>query len=493
MQKRFNITGNCFAEEHYMADISAKLAATVKMVAYGDYFVINRPRQYGKTTMLYHLAEALERDGEYLVFNISFEGLGDEVFQEESTFSRSFVRQLAKKSKREAFPDLNAWLKASADRVNNLGELSDLITELVEKIDRKIVVLIDEVDKSSNNQLFISFLGVLRHKYLDRRQTPTFYSVVLAGVHDVKTLKAKIRPDEEGKNNSPWNIAADFKVDLSLQPQEIKPMLEEYAATTGTRMDTSAIAETLFYYTSGYPFLVSKLCKMLDEDLMPAQQRRDWTSDDVQIAVNQLITEGNANFDSLIKNLESDTRLYDLVSRLLIEAETIPFVLSDPVINLGVLYGIFKTNNGLAIHNRIYVLPGSRLDIPKLLTRFQTFMREEYSKKDRDFLERNGRLVFLAFLKPILNGHGYSFKEPQTSEEKRLDVVITFHQHRYLVELKVWRGPKAHEEGLEQLADYLDRQGLDEGYLLIFDHKGIKTWQQESLTVGDKRVLAAWV
>jgi hypothetical protein len=72
-------------------------------------------------------------------------------------------------------------------------------------------------------------------------------------------------------------------------------------------------------------------------------------------------------------------------------------------------------------------------------------MREEQSIKNRDFLEREGRLLFLAFLKPILNGHGYALKEPQISEEKRLDVFITYHEHRYVVELKLWHGEKTHE------------------------------------------------
>jgi hypothetical protein len=32
-------------------------------------------------------------------------------------------------------------------------------------------------------------------------------NVILAGVHDVKSLKLKIRADEDHKYNSPWNIA----------------------------------------------------------------------------------------------------------------------------------------------------------------------------------------------------------------------------------------------------------------------------------------------
>ena len=124
---------------------------------------------------------------------------------------------------------------------------------------------------------------------------------------------------------------------------------------------------------------------------------------------------------------------------------------------------------------------------------FQTFMKKEYSKKDRDFLEKNGRLVFLAFLKPILNGSGYDFKEPQISEERRLDVVITYLHEKFVAELKIWRGEKAHEKGLQQLSDYLDRQNLTEGYLLIFDHAEVKNWHSEWIETNGKKVLVAWV
>ena len=53
-------------------------------------------------------------------------------------------------------------------------------------------------------------------------------------------------------------------------------------------------------------------------------------------------------------------------------------------------------------------------------------MKEQYSEKDRKFIEENGRLLFLAFIKPIINGKGFDFKEVQISEEKRLDVVVTY-------------------------------------------------------------------
>ena len=66
-----------------------------KMVDEGEYFIINRHRQYGKTTTLYTLASMLEKTGEYLVFNISFERIGDDIFEDEKLFCPNFLKMLA--------------------------------------------------------------------------------------------------------------------------------------------------------------------------------------------------------------------------------------------------------------------------------------------------------------------------------------------------------------------------------------------------------------
>jgi Predicted AAA-ATPase len=519
MTKKFNITGLCFADEHYMADVSEKLKSTLKMVNDGDYFIINRPRQYGKTTMLYTLEEMLEKTEQYLVFNISFEGIGDAIFEDEGLFASGFFGLLARRTQKKQ-PVIFKWMNDILPTIKNLYDLSMAITDLAEKTQKKLVVLIDEVDKSSNNQLFVSFLAMLRHKYLDRRSEKTFHSVVLAGLHDVKSLKLKIRADEEQKNSSPWNIAADFKVNMNLLPHEIKPMLDDYVGKNGVKMDTKAMADGLFYYTSGYPFLVSKLCKILDEDILPTKEVKELTNQDLEQSVRKLVTESNTNFESLIKNLENNPKLYDLVYDVAVEGLSIDYNFNEPDNNLGVLHGIFSENKRLSIHNRIYsevivnymtakmsriqmakgadfgsgyVNSDKKLNMELALLKFQAFMKEQYSKQDRDFLERNGRLVFLAFMKPILNGHGYDFKETQISEERRLDVTMTFYYHKYVAELKIWRGQVAHEEGLNQLNNYLNRLNLTEGYLIIFDHKEVKKWQSQWINHEGKKIFMVWV
>lgn len=120
-------------------------------------------------------------------------------------------------------------------------------------------------------------------------------------------------------------------------------------------------------------------------------------------------------------------------------------------------------------------------------------MKEQYSSIDSDFIEREGRLLFLAFIKPIVNGVGFDFKEVQISEEKRLDVVVTYNQSKYVIELKIWRGLEYHKKGLNQLEDYLDIQGLDKGYLVVYNFNKNKEYKQENTIINEKEIFVVYV
>jgi hypothetical protein len=102
-------------------------------------------------------------------------------------------------------------------------------------------------------------------------------------------------------------------------------------------------------------------------------------------------------------------------------------------------------------------------------------------------------LVFTAFLKPIINGRGFMWKEPVVGDERRMDLVITFGAQKEVLELKLWRGEAYHQVGLQQLSDYLDFQGLKNGYLLIFDFRKSKQPKHETIAFADKAIEAFWV
>lgn len=92
MSKTFNITGTCFPEKHYMVNISDKLAQIIPMVDAGQYFCINRARQYGKSTTLHALVPQLS--DKYIVFPLSFQRMSTAKFKDEDTFCRAFVERL---------------------------------------------------------------------------------------------------------------------------------------------------------------------------------------------------------------------------------------------------------------------------------------------------------------------------------------------------------------------------------------------------------------
>ncbi len=247
MPKEFNITGLCNPHKHYMVEPSQKVDKILAFIAEGKYFTINRPRQYGKTTTLFLLANRLRRKDKYVVVEMSFEEVGDSMFTGEKVFCTTFVEMFvdALEYDHEEFAQ---YVRTLLEMVYNFKTLSKCLSRLFEHINKSIVLIIDEVDQSSNNDLFLRFLGMRRHKYLLRNaeKDRSFQSVILAGVHDVKTLKLKLRPDEEQRLNSPWNIATDFTVDLSFQPVEIANMLKEYAQDKDLNFKIQALSKKNF-------------------------------------------------------------------------------------------------------------------------------------------------------------------------------------------------------------------------------------------------------
>ena len=193
MRKRFNVTGSCNPERHYMVNSEKRFKAVEELIDNGDYFTINRARQYGKTTMLNMIWRGLS--DRYLVIPLSFEGLGDESFANPAAFVATFKRQLARHlvSHHQDKALIDIWQDEDALTIE---DLSSIITDFCKACKKNVVLTIDEVDKSCDNQLFLNFLGMLRNKYLERDRegmNHTFHSVILAGVYDVKNLKLKLR------------------------------------------------------------------------------------------------------------------------------------------------------------------------------------------------------------------------------------------------------------------------------------------------------------
>lgn len=354
--KEFNTTGVCVPSKHYMVDISDKLEQMIVLIEKGKYFTMNRSRQYGKTTTLASLYRRLKE--KYIVLRLSFEGLGEEAFADSRSFVEMFIDAVADfwnlvyedEIPMKAWTDRSVFLEfPQKDSFDLLGKK---ITKLCQQTDREILLFVDEVDKSSDNQIFLNFLGMLRNKYLRREEglDDTFKSVILAGVYDVKNLKLMLRPEEEKKYNSPWNVAVDFNIDMSFSPEEIATMLKEYESDYHTGMDIMEVSGEIYKYTSGYPYLVSYICQWID-----TKGEREFQTNNIRKAVNYLIREGGTLLDDLIKNYENVRGLQTIVDQMLFCGQEFACVKTNPAISLGFTFGIFKEKDTmLAISNLIF-------------------------------------------------------------------------------------------------------------------------------------------
>jgi hypothetical protein len=361
--RTFNTTGVCNPEQHYMVDLGKRLAQVRILVDAGNYFTINRARQFGKTTTLNALAGYLNH--EYFVVSMDFQmQMSNAKFKNENSFALAFAKafivsfRINKKSEGfvyEAAISRFAESFAMASDSYELVELFQALSALCGDLPEDVVLMIDEVDSATNNQVFQDFLAQLRGYYINRSRFATFKSVILAGVCDIKNLKRKLRPDEEHKDNSPWNIAADFDIDMSFSPVQIREMLESYEADHKTGMDIEDMAQEIYAYTSGYPYLVSRLCQLLDNQIASSSVKGAWSRNNLLEAVRNLVKESNSLFDDMAKKVKDYLELKSLLYDILFCGRSIPYNLGTELVSIGTMFGFLKDDAGqVAISNRIF-------------------------------------------------------------------------------------------------------------------------------------------
>lgn len=499
--REFNITGTCVKNLHYMANTDSKIQQIISLIERGKYFTINRPRQYGKTTTLSLLRQALDK--KYLILSLSFEGVSQDSYNHDKDFIDMLHEKLQEEAELMEDDFLATFIPQMVD-LRNFNDLNRFISRLAKASEREIILMIDECDDGSNNDIFLKFLGVLRAKYLKRSENrdTTFKSVILAGVHDIKSLKYKVRDSDTAEFNSPWNIAEDFDVDMSLSLTEIESLLADYLSEHSEMvLDTTVIAEKILYFTNGHPFLVSSLCKMVDENLSGVNK---WSIHSLEQMVNDLVLKVNPNFDSLLQNVGNHEDLQNVIRMILVDGVSMPFGNSAPAMRKGLMYGIFRRSRDskLIIDNPIYEIKlysyftekiksenkdllarhpmanyfknDGSLDLPLMMEKYTQYLKDLSDDKQDKFIENNARLLLSIFIKSIINGTGFMYREPVISDRRRLDVVVTYNHFKYVIELKIWDGPAYYEQAKMQLADYLTRENLAVGYMLIHDFRKVK-------------------
>ena len=495
MAKEFITAGTCDPERHYAVDTNRKMKIFESLIDKGKYFTITRARQFGKSTSLNWILHNLSDD--YLVILIDFANLDENTFDSSTSYRKDFCRLISENI------DINyreKWLQCTQDIEHNYDLFHSIRNFCIDN-DKPVVLLIDNADKYINIRL-VELLCGFRASYQERvmwNQNCTFHSVVLSSEKYICNLPSE---KEEFRYYSPWNIAATYDLDMTFNTQEISTMLADYENDNHIEFNIMEISEKIHKFTYGYPVLVSAVCKEIDENL-----NRDWTKNGVINAVISLVKNQNFALLKLLKdNIAADNDLKLLLRAILINKVWLPYNAGNSFMELAQRFSYIRPRENYTqavIHNPIFqylifdyfvnesqifsnddlkpnffITKSGDLNMPLIINRFKDLMQQKHAKES-EFFEREGRFMFICFLKPIINGSGFYYSEPENDDGSRMDLVVTFNHKEYIIELKIWHGTIYEISGHQQLSEYLVKRNMPEGYLVTFSFLKTKTAQEK--------------
>ena len=506
MRKRFNITGPCFPEQHYMLPALGRLPQVHTLVEEGDYFVIHAPRQSGKTTALQGLVREINAKGEMLALYCTLETLqgatdpNDAMPKLQRLLVRSANAVLAQSGSRQ-LPE-PVWADNDTSRV--VTAVSDTLTNFCHAAGKPVAVFFDEAD-CLVGKVLISFLRQLRDGYVNRMMIPFPTSIALVGMLDVRDYKAQIRPDGQSLGQiSPFNIIAEDLLIPNFTESDIAALYAQHTEATGQQF-APGVVDDVWRLTRGQPWLVNAIAYECVARIHGNRFDETIGVEDVEEAKEAIIRRRDTHVDSLMERMR-EPRVRRIVEPLVCGDKS-ELTYNDEDYRYVIDLGLLRVDRGTLVpSNPMYAeiigrylsrgeqdamirsvpetpwVKDDGLDMPGLMAAFQQFWREN-SGEDRDIMgyrESVPHLVLMAFLQRVTNGGGRINREMAVGTG-RLDLCVEFRGGRYAIEVKTssnFQGGKSYA----QCAKYLDSLGLDEGWMPVFDKSKEKSWDEKIFT-----------
>ena len=501
--RKFNTTGPCFPDEHYMLPALDRLPGIRELVAGGNYFVVHAPRQTGKTTALQALVQELNDKGDMFALYCSLETLQNRSDPEKTNIA---IRDLIADNL-EMSPFYVPVENAPALRSDRGGiglAVRTVLQNACRASGKPVVVFFDEADCLVGDAL-ISFLRQLRDGYVNRKLMPFPKSVALVGMLDVRDYKAQIRPNGESLGQiSPFNIIAEDMLIPNFIESDIRTLYAQHTAETG-QVFADGVVEDVWRLTRGQPWLVNAIAHECVAKIHAFRYAEPITVADVEAAKEAIIRRRDTHVDSLMERMR-EPRVRRLVEPLILGDDT-ELTANDDDWRFITDLGLLRVERGTLVPaNPMYAeiigrylshgeqdrmirsvpetpwVKDDGLDMAGLMAAFQRFWREN-SGADRDIMgyrEAVPHLVLMAFLQRVTNGGGHINREMALGQG-RLDLCVEFRGARYAIEVKTSANFKG-EKSYEQCVKYLDDLGLSEGWMPIFDKLKDKSWDEKIYT-----------
>jgi hypothetical protein len=520
MPRYFNTTGPCDPAEHYYLPTAVRLPDLQPFFDRKQYFVLHAPRQTGKTTAMRTLAVELRARGVAACW-ATLEGCQgiEDIERAERVWLQSLVEGA------EALP--LPWRAPDPVSVAELATGTQLRAYLrvwAAALDVPLVLLLDEADVVTGPAV-VSLLRQLRAGFMDRGVGKFPTSVALIGMRDLRDYVTQSKDGRMVNPGSPFNIKAASITLRNFNAQEVHDLLAQHTAETGQAFGADAVAE-IARVTDGQPYLVNALADLCVTNLVPDRAVTVSLGHVIE-AREQLIRARTTHLDSLAERLK-DPRVARIVQAVVLGDDplSIPYDTDDfqYVLDLGL---IRRGPQGAEPANPMYrevlarqlslnlqsAIPApnwpwrtvdGRLDFPALLTAFRAWWRQNADIASRpipEYPEAVPHLALCAFLQRVVNGGGRVHRE-FAAGRGAMDLLIDYGPDRFAIEIKRVRTRDSLEgivaSGVAQLGRYLDTVGLDHGWLVVFDVRPDRTWEErlwtrEERTQDGKRVVVLGV
>ncbi len=523
MERFFNTEGPVNCEDHYCLPPLQRfdLHEIRGLIEQKKYFVLHAPRQTGKTSCLLALMDFLNREGTYMCLYMNVEK-GQSAREDVTRGMRAIVGDLASNARdylHDMFP---------ADHMNEIlaqwGEdsmFSEVASQWCAVLQKPLVLLIDEVDALIGDTL-ISLLRQIRTGYSKR---PGLFpqSIILCGVRDVRDYRIHSAKEKTViTGGSAFNIKAKSLRLGDFVQGEMKTLYLQHTEETGQVFEPDAL-DLAWELTQGQPYLANALAYETCFERKEGRDRsRPVTREMMNEAKESLILRRVTHLDQLADKLQEE-RVRRVIGPILEGAlletdfrlEDVQYVMDLGLIrrleggNLEIANDIYREvipreltwglQSGIYQETLWYVNPDGRLDMRKLLAAFQEFFREhsEHWVERFQYREAGPQLLLQAFLQRIVNSGGRIEREYGLGR-MRTDLLVIWRVvdvggqmsgvggrgaevQKAVIELKVLHKSleKTVSEGLAQTREYMDRCGVSEGHLVIFDRTEGKPWEEK--------------
>ncbi len=460
----------------------------------GHYITIWAPRQCGKTWVMQQVLFRLKKEAQFDVLKINLEHLK----YEENTGK---VMEVISK-------EIGEGLNKNFTRINTQAKFQEIFKKGV--LAKPLILILDEFDALSEKAVH-TVVSAFRNIHIKRTDEMTrtteqksylLHAVALIGVRSVLGI--------ENAKGSPFNVQRSVHIpDLTFE--EVENMFRWYEKESGQTVEPEVI-NALFDETRGQPGLTCWFGELLTEGFEDYKIHPDSpiTMRDFEIvyaaATYALPNNNILNIISKAKEEDNKRRIFDMFQT----GEKLEFRFDDPTINALYMNGI--ADKEVEDQTRYYV----RFSCPFIQKRLFNYFSHElfnymgslvdpfdtledaiteeslnpgniirrynaYLVKNRDWLLKDAprrkdmgiyEAVFhfnmYMYLYRLLKSKGARVFPQFPTGNGKIDIVITYKERVYGIELKSYTDYSGYKTALEQAARYGKQLSLKEVLLVFF-------------------------